>query len=108
MGNTNEVVAEFVTEEKRQEIFLNEVKKKFLKIDWSFSEKNDDLYYYYKNIEKYRSEYGIREDRLNYLYKFLNYNTCDLAYKFDGWYLNTAYRVAMTNYIYKWYSNSKC
>jgi len=107
MGNTNEVVAEFVTDEKRQQIFLNQFKKKLYIIGSSREKQINDLYYYYKNIENYRSEYGIREDTLNYLYKFSNYDTCDLAYKYDGWYLNRAYRIAMINYIYKWYSNSK-
>jgi len=108
MGNSNEVVAKYVTEEERQKIFLCALDKKIYIIGNSREKQIDMLYEYYKNIENYRSEYGIREDNLNYLYKFLNYNTCDLAYKYDGWYLNRAYRVAMINYIYKWYSNSKC
>ena len=105
MGNTNTVVAEFVTEEMRESIFLGILVEKMMSIDRSIYRKTEDLYYYYKNLENYRSN---KLHTLNYLYKFLNYNTCDLAYKYDGWYLNRAYRVAMINYIYKWYSNSKC
>ena len=106
MGNTNEVVAEFITEEKRQELFLNEFKQKFYPIIESRWRQIEHLYYYYKNIEEYRGEECYcNEYEWNYLYKFKWYDTYELVR--DTGELGRAYRVGMINYIYKWYSNSK-
>lgn len=107
MGNTNEVVAEFVTDEKRQEIFLNEFKQKFYPIIISRWRQVEHLYYYYKNIEEYDSQVGVcNKYQYNYLYRFKWYDTYELVN--DTYELGKMYRVAMINYIYKWYSNSKC
>ena len=107
MGNTNELVAEYVSEEERQKIFLNQFKQKLYPIIQSREKQINYLYYYYKNIEGHRGEeWYCNEYELNYLYKFKWYDTYELVR--DTGYLGRIYRIAMCNYIYKWYSNSKC
>ena len=106
MGNSIEV-GRYVTEEERQEIYRNRIKNVFSKIDWNFWKKNTLLYYYYKNLEEHRNEVCYcNKYQLNYLYKFQYYDTYELVR--DTRYIGIYYKIAMTNYIYKWYSNSKC
>ena len=106
MGNTNQIVAEFVTDEKRQQIFLNQFKQKLYPIIESRWRQWDHLYYYYKNIGEHRSEVGFcNKYQSNYLYRFKWYDTYELVR--DTGELGKIYRVGMINYIYKWYSNSK-
>lgn len=106
MGNSIEV-GRYITDEERQEINLNRIKNVFSKIDWSFWRNNTKLCYYYKNIEEHRSEVGFcKKYQLNYLNKFQYYDTYELVK--DTRYIGGYYKIAMTNYIYKWYSNSKC
>jgi len=110
MGNTNEVVAEFITEEEFNELLRREKHKKLKEAQILFRDKmkkiyhNNDLSYYYSNIKIYRNENSELQS-LNDLNKFLNYDTYELVR--DTTYLGKSYRVAMCNYIYKWYSNSK-
>ena len=65
------------------------------------------LEYYYRNIEIYRNENSELQShhKLNDLNKFLNYDTYELAR--DTTYIGKTYKIAIINYIYKWYSNSK-
>ena len=106
MGNSIEV-GRYVTEEERQEINLNRIKNVFSHLDWSFWKNYININNYYKNIEEYRSEVGFcNKYQLNYLYKFQYYDTYELVR--DTRYIGKYYKIAMTNYIYKWYSNSKC
>lgn len=104
MGNTNGVVAEFITEKKRQEIFLELFEEKISRIYYRRLIDYQDLWEYYKNIDRHK---GLNSNYdLNYLNMFMKYHTNDLANdKF--WYVSKAYNTAMINYIYKWYSNSK-
>jgi|11BtaG_2_1085332.scaffolds.fasta_scaffold35398_3 hypothetical protein len=103
MGNTMDVVAEFVTEEMRESIILGLLVEKIMSVDRSIYRKTEDLYYYYKNIRD-----PTLPEHFTYLYKFQYYNTRMLALKNDGKVIHRAYRSAMINYIFKWYSNSKC
>ena len=107
MGNTNEVVAEYVSEEKKQQMFLELFKHKIHKIYYRRYIDYQDLEEYYKNIIKYE---GLNSNShfydLNYLNMFMKYDTYDLA-KDKVWYVCKTYKTAMINYLNKWYSNSK-
>ena len=113
MGNSNEIVAQYISEEEFNELLRREKHKKLKEAQILFRDKmkkiyqNNDLYYYYKNIKMYRNENSELQShhKLNDLNKFLNYDTYELVR--DTTYLGKSYRVAMCNYIYKWYSNSK-
>ena len=107
MGNSNEVVAEYVSEEKEQEMFRELFKEKIHRIYYRRLIDYRELEEYYKNIIRYR---GLNSNShyyyLCYLNIFMKYDTYDLA-KEDFWYVCKAYKSAMINYLYKWYSNSK-
>jgi 6-pyruvoyl-tetrahydropterin synthase len=93
MGNSNEIVAKNITEEEIKEMFLDSLKEKLDNIYWTSNKNKNNLEYYYERIYNF-----------NYLNKFLEYNTYNNAN--DNGYRGRLYRVAMANYIYKWYSNS--
>lgn len=107
MGNSNEVVAEFITEEKRQEMFRELFEEKISRIYYRRLIDYQELQEYYKNIIKYQ---GLNSNShfydLCYLNMFIKYDTYDLSIK-SSWYVCKAYKSAMINYLYKWYSNSK-
>lgn len=110
MGN-NQVVGEYVSEEELQEIeqkdFLNTVKYKFNKVSFTIRKEEDYLRGYYYNIKKHIGEcINIKSyTKLNILNRFLDYDTYELVR--DTGFKGRAYRIAMINYIYKWYSNMK-
>ena len=107
MGNSNEIVAKYITEEERKQMFYDLVKYKFEKICDNRRRVQRNLYYYYKNIKIYRNENSELQShhKLNDLNKFLNYDTYELVR--DTGYLGKSYKISIINYIYKWYSNSK-
>ncbi len=117
MGNSNEVVAKYVSEEEYNELLRREKHRKKKQAELLFKQKLypiiqsrekqiNHLYYYYKNIEGHRGEeWDCNEYELNYLYKFKWYDTYELVR--DTGYLGRIYRIAMINYIYKWYDNYK-
>tara|TARA_R110000796_G_scaffold69894_2_gene159096 strand:+ start:215 stop:538 length:324 start_codon:yes stop_codon:yes gene_type:complete len=107
MGNSNEIVAKYITEEERKQMFYDLVGEKLYRIGDKRSRKKVLLEYYYKNIEIYRNENSELQShhKLNDLNKFLNYDTYELVR--DTTYIGKTYKIAIINYIYKWYSNSK-
>jgi hypothetical protein len=91
MGNTNEVVAEFITEEKRQEILRREKKKKFCYLINKI--KKIDSHFYLNDWDTCR----YRKGGWGFVFDPCNTNTLQDLINF--------YTVRV---IYHWYSNSKC
>tara|TARA_R110002020_G_scaffold216842_1_gene424657 strand:+ start:1860 stop:2165 length:306 start_codon:yes stop_codon:yes gene_type:complete len=101
MGNTNEIVATYVSEEEFNELLRREKHKKKKEAELLFRDKMLKIY-----------QISNSKDILLMFYygekwRFLNEFKYELVCG-EIQFLTKVYNIAMINYIYKWYSNSKC
>tara|TARA_R110000824_G_scaffold154614_1_gene326808 strand:+ start:1519 stop:1839 length:321 start_codon:yes stop_codon:yes gene_type:complete len=106
MGNSNEVVANYVSEEEYNEILRREKHQKLQKANILFRDKMQKIYFISNSKDNLLMFYY--GEKWRFLNEFLDYYKYELVCRLEVGFLTKVYKVAMINYLYKWYSNSKC
>jgi len=103
-SNSNELDGRYVSEEEFNELLRREKHKKKKEAEILFKHKMKKIRHNSKCKDNLLMIYYGETQR--FLNQFLNYDTYELVR--DTNYLGKSYKMVICNYIYKWYSNSKC